>query len=324
MRRFLRACLFILTLAMAVATANALQSPEPEFSKPLPDKPSNVPTVRVQTNLVLIPVSVRDASEQPVTNLRMQDFAVRENDAAVKLEHFGRPELSRLDLVLVFDLTSSLWYYFDLIKEAASQFIKTLYRDGDVVSIIGISSEPKVLLQRTESLPAILKGLNELPRFGAATAFFDAVIQATGQFPRNSDPETRRVLVVLSDGEDNLSRSALEDALEHLQKTDTLFYSINPGATVNHLNRVSERGQKFMEKLADQTGGSAFLADNLKNLSDIYNRIAEELQVQYLIGYNAPESSDEESFRGITVCIPDRPDLHVRARKGYYSDRAGR
>lgn len=324
MSRFLWLGLFMPAFALAIVAANAWQIDEPKSSKPLTRDMSEIPTVRVRTNLVLIPVSVRDVSGQPVKNLQMQDFSVKEDETAVQLGHFGKPELAKLDLVLVFDLTSSLWYYFDLVKEAASQFVKSLYRAGDSVSIVGISSEPKVLLKRTESLPSILKGLHELPRFGAATAFFDAVIQATRQFPEHSDPETRRVLVVLSDGEDNLSRKTLVDALEHLQKTDTLFYSINPGATINHLNRVSERGQNYMEELANQTGGSAFLADNMKNLSDIYSRIAEDLQVQYLIGYNAPESAGEDTFRSITVSIPDRPYLHVRARKGYYPTRTSR
>jgi len=314
-------CLF--TIPIFAFSESAFQSDRTQrvvsSKKALQNVPA-IPTVRISTNLILIPISVRDRNDNPVTNLRMNDFAISENGIPVPVEHFGMPELTQLDVVLVFDLTSSLWFYFDLVKEASSGFVRSLYRPGDSVSVVGISSEPKILLERNDSLPAILDGLNGLPRFGAATAFFDAVIAATRIFSDHSDPETRHVVVVLSDGEDNLSRRTLEDALLKLQKTDSIFYSINPGASEDGLNRVSLRGQKYMETLAEQTGGTAFMAESFSKLSSIYSRIAEELQVQYLLGYNATENTSESSYRTIEVSLPDRPDLRIRARKGYYAN----
>lgn len=278
-----------------------------------------IPTVRVRTNLVLVPVSVRDASDKPVTNMRMGDFSVRENGLSVALDHFGKPELTRLDIVLVFDLTSSLWSSFDLVRDAASGFIRSIFRPEDTVSIIGLSSEPSVLLKPTGSLPTILESLDKLPRFGAATAFFDAVIAATRTFPDRTDPETRHVVVVLSDGEDNLSSATLADTLQKLQKTDSLFYSINPGASQDRLNRVSFRGQECMEELAEQTGGAAFMAGDYGDLGSIYRQIAEDLQVQYLLGYNSPDIKTGNSYRSIEVTVPKRADFRIRARKGYYA-----
>ena len=278
-----------------------------------------VPTVRIRSNLVLVPVSVRDAAGQPVVNMQMEDFSVKENGMPVPLEHFGKPELTHLDIVLVFDLTSSLWSYFDLVKDAASGFVRSTFRQGDTVSIIGLSSEPTVLLERTGSLPVILESLEKLRRFGAATAFFDAVIAATRAFPNRPDPETRHVVVVLSDGEDNLSSRTLADTLQKLQKTDSLFYSINPGAAQDRLNRVSFRGQQYMQELAEQTGGAAFMVEDYADLGEIYRQIAEDLQVQYLLGYNAPERKSANSYRAIEVSIPDRPEFRIRARKGYYA-----
>jgi Ca-activated chloride channel family protein len=252
----------------------------------------------------------------------MEDFSVSENGVSVSPEHFGKPELTRLDIVLVFDLTSSLWSYFDLVKDAASGFVRSIFRPEDTVSVIGLSSEPTILLERTGSLPAIVESLNKLRRFGAATAFFDAVIAATRIFPDRSDPETRHVVVVLSDGEDNLSSRTLADTLQKLQKTDSIFYSINPGASQDRLNRVSFRGQQSMEELAEQTGGEAFMVEDYKDLGTIYRQIAEDLQVQYLLGYNAPERKTGNSYRSIEVSIPDRPELRIRARKGYYAPQA--
>jgi Ca-activated chloride channel family protein len=280
-----------------------------------------IPVIRSHTDLVLVPVSVRDAAGRPVAGLEIGDFRVLEDGKEVPLEHLGKPELMRLDIALVFDLTSSLWFYFDLVKEAAEGFVKTIFRPRDAVSIIGISSEPEILLKRTESLPEILEGLNGIKRFGAATAFFDAVTAATRQFSESADPETRRVLVVLSDGEDNLSSGTQEKTLEDLQRSDAIFYSINPITDSNRLNLVSMRGQKRMETLAEQTGGTAFVAESFTDLGLIYRTIAEDLQVQYLLGYISPKTKTDGSYRSITVTVPDRPELKVRARKGYYAAR---
>jgi Ca-activated chloride channel family protein len=287
------------------------------FSDPFLQQPTRTSTIRSSTNLVLVPVSVRDASGRPVTNLRIDDFRVLESGQVATLQHLGKPELTKLEIVLVFDITSSTWYYFDIVKESAIGFVKSIFRPGDAVSIIGISSPPEILLERTQSFSRVLDGLNQLRR-GAATAFFDAVVAATRLFPAQTDPETRHVIVVLSDGEDNFSIWRLEDALERIHKIDAVFYSINPGASPDRLNKVSRRGQQWMDTLADQTGGTAFLADSFEDLDSIYDRIAEELQVQYLLSYYSPDSETDDGFRTIAVTLPEHPELKVRARRGYY------
>ncbi len=312
-----------MTIIPALTLADDTMQPERVGNHATPSTARNpapvTPTIRSQTNLVLVPVSVRDASGKPVADLQINDFVVTEEGEAIRLDYLGQPELTRLEIVLVFDLTSSVWYYFDLVKEAASGFVRSLYRPGDAVSVVGISSEPLVLLKRTESLPAVLEGLNGIRRSGAATAFYDTVAAAARLFPQKADPETRRVLVVLSDGEDNFSRMNLEKTLQLMHEADCLFYSINPGATERRLNIVSRRGQQQMETLAEHTGGRAFLVEGYQNLNSVYSRIAEELQVQYLLGYNSPDASTDGSYRPISVALPGHPKLKVHARKGYYT-----
>jgi len=311
-RPFIPASIIIFLSAVWVGSA-----PNAAFQN---ESQSPTSTIRSATNLVLLPVSVTDPTGNPVENLMLEDFAVLDNGSAVVLQRLGKPELTRLEIILLFDITSSVWFHFDIIREAAAGFVKSLFRPGDAVSVVGISSPPEILLERTESLPDILDGLSRLRR-GAATAFFDAVVRAARLFPDRPDPETRRVVVVLSDGEDNLSTNKLENALEELQKADSLFYSINPGATVDRLNKVSQRGQDRMETLADQTGGRAFLAGSFKDLGSIYAQIAEELQVQYLLSYYSPAPSKDNGYRSISVTLPDHPELKVRTRKGYYARR---
>ncbi len=277
-------------------------------------------TIRVHTSLVLVPVSVFDGSGRAVKDLKLEDFAVFENGSAVKIERLREAGLSKLDMALVFDVTGSTRTHFNFARQAATTFLRMLFRSGDKVSILCIASDPEIILERTDSLAAALDGLNMLQPFGAATAFFDSIFAATRFFYGPAEAETRRVMVVLSDGEDNLSRMNLTDTLQAIQWADCIFYSINPGEISTRLSKVSRRGQKWMETLAEQTGGIAFFAERLEDLRDIYKRIADELQVQYLLCYYSPNPRADGLFRSISVEIPNKPKLRIRARKGYYAD----
>jgi Ca-activated chloride channel family protein len=319
-----RVCIFL-----AVTAAFFLQEEYPRssrgksFASQNPEKQVSRQsgTIRITTSLVVIPVSVFDASGHAVKDLKLADFTVLENGGLVTLERLGEPGLSKLDMVLVFDVTGSTRIHFDFARKAATSFLKSLFRSGDTVSILCIASDPKILLERTGSLKVALDSLGMLQPFGAATAFFDSVLAATRLFKIPADAETRRVMVVLSDGEDNLSSIGLMDALREVQLADCIFYSINPGEISARLSKVSRRGQKSMESLAEQTGGGSFFAKSLEDLGSIYERIAAELQVQYLLGYYSPNPKADGSFRSITVKVPNQPELRVRARQGYYADR---
>jgi Ca-activated chloride channel family protein len=319
-----RICFFL-----AIATALFLPEENPRSSRgksftsqnPAKQISGQASTIRITTGLVLVPVSAFDASGHAVKDLKLADFTVLENGDLVTLERLDEPGLSKLDMVLVFDVTGSTRTHFDFAREAATRFLKSLFRSDDIVSILCIASDPKILLERTGSLKVALDGLGMLQPFGAATAFFDSILAATRLFRTPADAETRRVMVVLSDGEDNLSNIGLMDALRQVQRADCIFYSINPGEISTRLSKVSRRGQKSMELLAEQTGGASFFAESLEDLGGIYERIAAELQVQYLLGYYSPNPKADGSFRSITVKVPNRPELRVRARQGYYADR---
>ncbi len=315
-------CLLILLPLILPGNASQLL---PDEGGPAQDPPQQAPaqagTIRINTGLVLVPVSVTDAEGHAVKNLKLEDFSVLENSGPVTIEHLGEPGQTRLEMVLAFDVTGSTRPRFDFEQQAATSFLKTLFRPKDAVSILAIAAKPKILLERTESLSTAQEGLDRLQPSGAATAFFDSIIAATQLYPGPADPDSRRVLVVLSDGEDNFSTQKLPDALRAVQQADCIFYSINPGGPSIRLNKVSLRGQQGMEALAEQTGGAAFLAEKLQDLGNIYGRIAAELQAQYLLSYYSPDPKMDGSFRTITVRIPKYPELRVRARQGYYASK---
>jgi Ca-activated chloride channel homolog len=280
--------------------------------------PDQAGTIRISTNLVQVPVSVTNAVGHPVKDLQLADFSLEENGTPVTIAHLGEPGETRLEMVLVFDNTGSVYARFDFEQQAATSFLRTIFRPGDTVSILAIASKPHVLLGRTAVLAVALEGLGQLRAAEVATAFYDSIIAAAQMLQGPADPDSRRVQIVLSDGEDNFSKASLPDAIRETQQADCIFYSVNPGAASIRLNKVSLRGQQGMEALAAQTGGAAFLAEKTQDLTGIYGRIAAELQAQYLISYYSPEIKADNSFRTIAVRVPEHPELRIRARQGYY------
>lgn len=309
----------ILLPSLVCATPHPfLFSQSDSLQNPAQVPPAQAGTIRVSSSLVQVPVSMTDPDGHAVKDLQLEDFSIEENSSPVTIAHLGQPGETRLEMVLVFDNTGSVYARFDFEQQAATSFLKAIFRPRDAVAILCIASKPKVLLQRTTSLAEALDGLSQLSASGVATAFFDSIIAAAQMLSGPADPDTRRVQIVLSDGEENFSEHKLPDAIREVQQADCIFYSINPGGPSIRLNTVSLHGQQNMEALAEQTGGAAFLAEKVEDLAEIYGRIAAELQAQYLLSYYSPDPKTDGSFRRIAVHVPKRPELRVRARQGYY------
>ena len=190
---------------------------------------------------------------------------------------------------------------------------------ANVPSLFSIGITPKLVKARTTSGEEAIAGIHSIGPLKEPTAFFDAVVDATAYLEKSADAGSRRVLVVISDGEENYSaRHKLPDALRELQKGDCLFYAINPSGGGIRLNTISLKGQRFMESLAAETGGKAFNLARVEELPSVFSQIAAELQAQYLFGYYAT-GEPANGFRRISVRAPGRPDLRIRARQGYYA-----
>jgi Ca-activated chloride channel homolog len=278
------------------------------------------PVIRVNSNLVSVPVSVTNNAGEPVQNLRAEDFRIEEDGKPQTISNMGEPGEARVELALLFDVSGSLLPKFDFAKEAALRFLQSILRPVDAVSIYTIGATPRRVLDRTAGGKAALEGLLAIRPTREQTAFFDAVTAAARSVGQSGPPDARRVVVVLSDGEDNNSESnRVGEAIQALQRADCILYSINPSGPSIRLNKVSLKGHEVLQQLASQTGGSAFLPDKLEDLDAIFTRIAAEIKAQYLLGYYPPENPMDGSFRRIAVRVPKRPELFVRARQGYYA-----
>jgi Ca-activated chloride channel family protein len=175
------------------------------------------------------------------------------------------------------------------------------------------------------------------------------VVAAAKYLVEKSADRHRRVIMVLSDGDDNFSnlvrdltiaeyranqkvtsaaayqnllerrRRAVVEVQKNVQQADAAFYSINPGGPSVHLNQISTRAQNNMESIAQSTGGSAYLPDGERDLQRVFSEIAAELRGQYLLQYYSNSQTGGGQFRRIAVTLPTHPELRVRARQGYYS-----
>src|SRR5437867_5831391 len=285
--------------------------------------PAQDPSViRVNSNLVMVPVSVTDGFGTPVKNLTADDFNLEEDGHQQSVSRMDEPGGTPLELALLFDVSGSIYGRFNFERQAASRFLREVLRPRDAVTVFAIGLKPRQVQERTTKIQSALDSLAALDPTKEATAFFDSVASAAHALRDTAAPGSRRVAIVVSDGEDNYSdQYQLEEALQELQHCDSIFYAINPSGPSIRLNKMSMRGQAYLERLASETGGVAFLPDRPEDLDKIFTRIAAELQAQYLLGYYSLNQRMDGKFRRIAVNIPRRPDLRVRARQGYYAVR---
>ena len=296
------------------------QTQDPKKQPPAKQPDPEPETIRISSRLVTVPVSVTDANGNPIRNLTAEDFVIEEDGVDQQVQTMGEPGKTPLEMVLLFDVSRSIRNRFDFEREAASRFVHQVLKQGDGISIFAVGTTPKLAVPRTDNVDKAVSGAMSIQPTEDSTAFYDTIVKAAQHINDSSNPEVRRVMVVLSDGEDtNSVRFKLGDALTELQRSECLFYSINPSGPSIFLNRISIKGQDGMFKLATETGGMAFLPDKIEDLTQVFNQIAAELQAQYLLGYYSTNETNDGKFRRIKVKSAKKPELRIRARNGYFA-----
>lgn len=326
--------------------------PTPTPTPVPPPKDEDVDIIRVSSNLVMVPVSVVDANSQPVLSLRVTDFRVVEQGREQQLTDLGNPDQVPLDIAILFDISSSVSQkgFFEFQQRAAASFLRQVMKPADRAAIFTIGMQPLLVAPLAPGETAAAK-VQMIPAATAPvpTAFYDTVTTAAKYLVDKSAERHRRVILVISDGDDNFSslvkemtvaearaeqrgevtpaaakrsldarrQRAVLEVQKAVQQADAAFYSINPGGTSVHLNLISTRAQNAMQAIADSTGGNAFVPDGEKDLERVFNEIAAELRGQYLLQYYS-NSQTGAQFRSIKVSVPTRPELRIRARQGYY------
>ncbi|MGI8786514.1 MAG: VWA domain-containing protein [Pyrinomonadaceae bacterium] len=263
--------------------------------KPTPKVEDDGDVIKVESRLVIIPVSVLDANGQPVSNLKAQDFFVSEENKPQQIEQISDAEKVPLEIALLIDVSSSVNKIFELEKSAAAQFLQNVMRPEDHATIFLITDKP-ILLQTRDTAEKTSINVRSIIQTKSSTAFYDTVTTAARYLNANAKPKTRRVILSISDGEDNFSemtrnatvaaykdldvnrltqkdldqravrtdkshQQAQASVLQSLQNADTVFYAINPSGPSVRLNVASQRAQNALQRFANETGGTAFLPE---------------------------------------------------------------
>jgi len=299
-------------------------------SKPInqSSSPINQPSSEVEdvfqdsSRLIIVPVSVTDGKGKPVLGLTLKDFRLEEEGQQQEIVQIGDPSQVPIELALLIDVSGSVKTRFNFEREAASRFLREVLKANDRVTVFAIDEQPVLIASRATADEAAQK-LMTIRLANKMTAFFDTVAAAAKHLDRSSPAGYRRVIVVISDGEDTWSSlyKSARAALDEVQRVGAIFYAINPSDQSNWLNRMNTRGQEEMAQIAQATGGSVFLLNLLEELDSAFRQIATELRSQYLLQYYSSSEAPEGTFRRIVVRLPARPELQVRVRRGYFVTR---
>jgi Ca-activated chloride channel homolog len=301
----------VLLLAGAVITAYPLLPQEPKVSieseqtvrkRPAP-KPSNA---RIDVNQVLVPVSVMDAKDRPVINLPPDSFRVFEDDVEQKVVSVFREE-GPVSVGFVFDASSSMANRMDRSVAAMQQFFKSTM-PGDEFFLLRFSDRPTLVTNFTSDSGEILSELSAIQPQGW-TALNDAIVMAIQRMKSAKNP--RRALFVLTDGGDNNSRYTQGEVRSLVRESDVRIYAIG----------LFER-PRFLEKLAADSGGTAFWAHKLKDLPETVDKLSQEFRNQYVLGYASRNRNNDGKYRRVRVELLEsirRMPLRVFWRRGYYA-----
>ena len=313
--------------------------------------------IKVETNLVTMPVSVLDRDGRFVSGLQQRDFKVFENGIEQKLEYFQSVE-KPFTVIILIDVSPSTQYKIDEIQDAAIAFVDQLRRD-DRVAVISFDEHVHLLAAPTNNRNVLRNAIMQA-QFGDGTSLYEAVDSVVNQYLKRI--EGRKAVVLFTDGVDTTSRRAsYQSTIADVEELDALFYTIRydtaadmnggygggggrrrGGGGVGDIvgiilggggggggggrrrggwgggssSEEYETGRKYLQALAQNSGGRSFEAPTISNLDAAFSGIAEELRRQYSIGYYPENMGQAGERRRISVRVA-RPNLVVRAKSSY-------
>lgn len=248
-----------------------------------------------------------------VSNLTTADIRVLDNGLQPQsLTYFLRQSDLPLRVGLLIDVSGSVETFFKDQQKAAAIFLKETIRPSDSAAIITFGRESRVVQDFTSSLQSLTDSVQTLSAGESATAIYDAVGSSCAKL--SSVPEAglaRRVLILITDGEENSSHSRIENAIDATLQSDVIVFALNT-------NRSQQLTDPMLQKLSKSTGGAVLHAHGAHELKAAFRRINEQLRSQYLVGYKPPQWKADQSFHKIRITT-QRFGLRLHCRKGYYA-----
>jgi len=291
--------------------------PRAKRGEAVPELPRS--DIRVQSTLVLIPVTVTDPLNRFVTGLDRENFRVLEDKIEQKVTHFASED-APLSVGLVFDTSGSMGSKLDKSRQAVAQFFKTANPE-DEFFLIQFNDRPELVVDFTTHLEEIQNRLTFTQSKGR-TALLDAVYMALHKMKKAKN--ARKALLIISDGGDNSSRYTESEIKNLVREADVQIYAIGIFEPISSRGRTPEEltGPGLLGEIAEQTGGRHFPVENLNELPDVAAKIGIELRNQYLLGYTPTNPQRDGKYRRVQVKLVQPrglPPLRAFWRLGYYA-----
>jgi Ca-activated chloride channel family protein len=302
-------------------TGNEIPVEEPPSQRPA-NAGGEVETLRVQTRLVNIPLNVVDATGAPVGGLEKDQFEVREDGKVQKIAIFERESATPLSIVMAIDSSESLIGYHRLEREAGRKFVKALLRPQDEIALLDFAYTVREVVPFTNDAKKIDEGLGQMQN-GDETALYEAIYLASDRL-KDTNPAggRRRVIVLISDGDNTKKGTIYTQALEQAQRVGAMVYALIVVPIAADAGR-NTGGEHALIQLSEDTGGKYFYVQDKRDLVEALQHVSDDLRTQYLIGYYAPRRGSDTSFRSIKLNLVDpalAAKFNLRYRNGYYAD----
>jgi Ca-activated chloride channel family protein len=331
---------FPLAIAILSSASGSAQQPNP----PAPPPPASQEPIQksqtvipVQVNLVDVLFTVLDRRNKLVPSLEKPDFKVLDDNVSQDIRYFSRQSDLPLRIGMLLDTSNSIRDRIKFEQDAANNFLFSVLRRGkDEAFVMTFDDEPQVVQAFTPDTGKLRDQILRT-RAGGGTAVYDAIYNACEQElshpprPPGDQPDVvRRVMILISDGEDNLSTHTRSEAIEMAQRSSVVIYTISTSTQWVTLDDPSKErtgnrkyhltdGDKILQALAEETGGRAFYPYHVDDLDQSFQDIGDELRNQYSIAYNPSTHSLDGRYHKIRIEVPEHKGYQVRARKGYFA-----
>ena len=310
------ALLVFLVASVVQAQDNPLALPS---SQPLPPGQNNQQggSIKVDVSLVVLHTTVLDDRGKFVDGLKPENFRILEDKAEQKLSVFKREDVP-VSMGLVIDNSGSMRDKRARVNEAALTLVQAS-NPQDEAFVVNFNDDYYLDLDKdfTSSIPELKEALERIDARGS-TALYDAVIGSMDHLKKGH--KDKKVLLVVTDGEDNVSRNSLEKTLREIQKSNVVIYSIGLFSDEDKKNR--KKAMRALKDISAGSGGVAFFPENVDDVHNICDQVARDIRNQYTLGYYPTNNKKDGTFRAVQVdVIPPRGrgKLSARTRNGYFA-----
>jgi len=286
--------------------------------KALPMYDAHPRSLRVNVNLVLVPVNVIDALHHPVLDLEQHNFELFEGNDPQQIRYFYRED-SPISVALVLDISGSMAKRMDVLREAVNQFFYNANPQDDY-TVVTVSDRPEVLIRGSRSIDDIQATLATMKPAGW-TALLDSVRLAA--MALKTARYQRRAILIVSDGMDNVSRHNLKSVASFIEESDLDAYALgimNDAPPL--LGALMERmDKKLLQRITDVTGGHTLVVENPSKLPEMAATLSQEMRSEYVLGYRPTDGAHDRRWRKIQVKIKSPDDTPLRAyyKKSYFT-----